>query len=64
MEIQIETLRAQCADFEQNVVDINELFQKERDEHGTYLLLLVRVWNVHFKIKFVHVQCIQNELLI
>lgn len=34
MEIQIETLQAQCKAFEQNLIDVNELFQKERDEHG------------------------------
>jgi len=34
MEIKIETLQAQCKDFEQNVFEINELFDKERDEHG------------------------------
>lgn len=34
MEIKIETLQAQCKAFEQNVFDINELFDKERDEHG------------------------------
>lgn len=35
----METLRAQCAAFEQNLVDINKSFQKERDEHGMYLRL-------------------------
>lgn len=34
MEIKIETLQAQCKDFEQNVFEINELLDKERDEHG------------------------------
>ncbi|XP_027841216.2 interaptin [Aphis gossypii] len=33
MEIKIETLQAQCKDFEQNVFEINELLDKERDEH-------------------------------
>lgn len=34
MEIQIETLQAQCKAFEQNLIDVNELFQRECDEHG------------------------------
>ncbi|XP_060875512.1 interaptin-like [Metopolophium dirhodum] len=33
MEIQMETLQAQCKAFEQNVMDINELYDKEREEH-------------------------------
>lgn len=34
MEIRMETLQAQCKAFEQNLIDVNELFQKERDGHG------------------------------
>lgn len=30
----METLQAQCKAFEQNLVDVNELLQKEQDEHG------------------------------
>ncbi|XP_029346220.1 centrosomal protein of 290 kDa-like [Acyrthosiphon pisum] len=33
MEIQMETLQAQCKAFEQNIMDINELYDKEREEH-------------------------------
>lgn len=33
MEIQMETLQAQCKAFEQNLIDVNEVFQKERNEH-------------------------------
>lgn len=34
MEIQIETLQAQCKAFEQNLIDVNEVFKKECNEHG------------------------------
>lgn len=37
MEIQMETLQAQSKAFEQNLIDVNELFQKERDKNGTLL---------------------------
>lgn len=30
----METLQAQCKAFEQNIKDVNALFDKERDEHG------------------------------
>lgn len=40
MEIQVETLRAQCEAFEQNLIDVNELFKKEREEHGTVIVNL------------------------
>lgn len=36
MEIKLETLQAQCNEFEQNLMNVNELFQKERDEHGMF----------------------------
>lgn len=47
MEIQMETLQAQCKAFEQNLIDVNKLFQKERDEHGIYFEYLINL-----KIKF------------
>lgn len=34
----METLRAQCKAFEQNLMGVNELFKKERDEHGIELV--------------------------
>lgn len=41
MEIEMESLRAQCEAFEQNLMSVNELLRKERDEHGiVYHLLL------------------------
>jgi len=30
----METLQAQCKAFEQNLIDVNELLQEERNEHG------------------------------
>lgn len=38
MEIQMETLQAQCKAFEQNIMDINELYDKEREEHGMVII--------------------------
>lgn len=38
MEIQMETLQAQCKAFEQNIMDINELLDKEREEHGMVII--------------------------
>ncbi|XP_025425786.1 interaptin-like isoform X2 [Sipha flava] len=33
MEIQMETLQAQCKAFEQNLIDVNKLFKKKQDEY-------------------------------
>lgn len=35
----METLQAQCKAFEQNIMDINELYDKEREEHGMVIIL-------------------------
>jgi len=40
MEIQMETLQAQCKAFEQNIMDKNELYDKECDEHGMVITKL------------------------
>lgn len=37
MEIQIETLQAQCHAFEQNLIVVNELLHKENEKHGMVL---------------------------
>lgn len=37
MEIQIETLQTQCQAFEQNLLVVNELLQKENEEYGILL---------------------------
>jgi len=34
----METLQAQCKSLEQNIMDINELFDKEREEHGIVII--------------------------
>lgn len=34
----METLQAQCKAFEQNIMDINELLDKEREEHGMVII--------------------------
>jgi hypothetical protein len=34
MEIQMETLQAQCKAFEQNLIDVNKLFKKKQEEYG------------------------------
>lgn len=36
MDIQLETLQAQCKVFEQSLMDVNELLKKERNEHGMF----------------------------
>lgn len=41
MEIQMETLRAQCEAFEQNLMGVNELFKKECEEHGIVLVFTI-----------------------
>lgn len=42
----METLQAQCKAFEQNVVDVNELLQKEQDEHGIVWCTNVLIANI------------------
>lgn len=43
-EIQMETLQAQCKDVEHNLMEVNELLQKEREDHGN-VYMVIRVPN-------------------
>lgn len=40
MEIQMETLQAQCKAYEKNMMDVNELFKKECDENGIIIMVI------------------------
>lgn len=46
MEIQMETLQAQCKAYEKNMMDVNELFKKECDENG--IIIFINVYSTNY----------------
>lgn len=49
IEIQMETLQAQCKNVENNLTEVNELLQKEREDHGkVFLGVIIEYLNCDF----------------
>jgi len=45
----METLQAQCKNAENNLTEVNELLQKEREDHGKiFLVIIIEYLNCEF----------------